>query len=55
MAMLQLLFRVKSVLIVAEVITEEPYMNATIRDLPEAKPAKLIMKSFLQSLILLKN
>ncbi|MGA1226629.1 MAG: endopeptidase La [Tamlana sp.] len=24
---------------VAEVITEEPYMNATIRDLPEAKPA----------------
>lgn len=23
---------------VAEVITEEPYMNATIRDLPEAKP-----------------
>ncbi|RED49294.1 endopeptidase La [Seonamhaeicola aphaedonensis] len=24
---------------VAEVLTEEPYMNATIRDLPEAKPA----------------
>ncbi|WP_194768445.1 endopeptidase La [Tamlana sp. I1] len=24
---------------VAEVITEEPYMNATIRDIPEAKPA----------------
>ncbi len=24
---------------VAEVITEEPYMNATIRDVPEAKPA----------------
>ncbi|WP_111307208.1 endopeptidase La [Confluentibacter sediminis] len=24
---------------VAEVITEEPYMNATIRELPEAKPA----------------
>ncbi|MFD1613593.1 endopeptidase La [Gelatiniphilus marinus] len=24
---------------VAEVITEKPYMNATIRDLPEAKPA----------------
>ncbi|MCR8667775.1 endopeptidase La [Aestuariibaculum sp. M13] len=24
---------------VAEVITEEPYMNATVRDLPEAKPA----------------
>jgi ATP-dependent Lon protease len=24
---------------VAEVITEQPYMNATIRDLPEAKPA----------------
>lgn len=25
---------------VAEVLTEEPYMNATIRDIPEAKPAK---------------
>ncbi|MFL1011627.1 endopeptidase La [Flavisericum labens] len=25
---------------VAEVITEEPYMNATIRDIPEAKPAQ---------------
>ena len=25
---------------VAEVLTEEPYMNATIRDLPEAKPAQ---------------
>jgi ATP-dependent Lon protease len=25
---------------VAEVITEEPYMNATIRELPEAKPAR---------------
>lgn len=25
---------------VAEVLTEAPYMNATIRDLPEAKPAK---------------
>ncbi|QRM90484.1 endopeptidase La [Lacinutrix sp. WUR7] len=25
---------------VAEVITEEPYMNATIREVPEAKPAK---------------
>ena len=24
---------------VAEVLTEEPYMNATIRDIPEAKPA----------------
>ncbi|WMI64992.1 endopeptidase La [Aestuariibaculum sp. YM273] len=24
---------------VAEVLTEEPYMNATVRDLPEAKPA----------------
>ncbi|GAA4231249.1 endopeptidase La [Postechiella marina] len=24
---------------VAEVITEEPYMNATVRDMPEAKPA----------------
>lgn len=24
---------------VAEVITEDPYMNATVRDLPEAKPA----------------
>ncbi|WP_242094814.1 endopeptidase La [Aestuariivivens sediminicola] len=24
---------------IAEVLTEEPYMNATIRDLPEAKPA----------------
>ena len=25
---------------VAEVLTEEPYMNATIRDIPEAKPAQ---------------
>mgnify|MGYP003624534102 FL=1 len=25
---------------VAEVLTEDPYMNATIRDLPEAKPAQ---------------
>ncbi|WP_034058316.1 endopeptidase La [Lacinutrix jangbogonensis] len=25
---------------VAEVITEEPYMNATVREVPEAKPAK---------------
>ena len=25
---------------VAEVLTEQPYMNATIRDIPEAKPAK---------------
>ncbi|WP_142786233.1 endopeptidase La [Changchengzhania lutea] len=25
---------------IAEVITEEPYMNATIREMPEAKPAK---------------
>lgn len=25
---------------IAEVITEEPYMNATIREVPEAKPAK---------------
>ncbi|GAA4270352.1 endopeptidase La [Hyunsoonleella aestuarii] len=25
---------------VAEVLTENPYMNATIRDIPEAKPAK---------------
>ena len=25
---------------VAEVITEEPYMNATIREIPEARPAE---------------
>jgi len=25
---------------IAEVITEEPYMNATVREIPETKPAK---------------
>ena len=37
--MLRLLFKGKKRFKVAEVITEEPYMNATIRELPEARPA----------------